>query len=420
MATPTFPGAGVDNNVWIYRASSKKIWKLTDYPVNTGKGVLGPQCSEEPINMSGSIAPIPIVFGHLIALPTTAACGTGASGGPSDGSCQWFGDWEVCYADVNRNSSTLDPVKVSGSYLSNLTCEKPRSIAGNPLFTYNGTGASISSGSTTLTLSSNQFTAAMTGAAITIPGAGSPNLVTSILTFTNAHSVELATKAQTSLTNGTLTVENKVIYEPHRYVTRLGDLYFTSNRRITTHDTVGVLWNHTAQYFQEFAAGAPSGCTPYQNTWFDEFFTPDPANRHAIFMSDRAQPCSGLTLVPPRSEHYMCTMPNCTNIIRLTHFNTPGYPEYKGDGTGPPFSVSSVTAVRGAWKPDGTSYLVLEQSANLETPMRTPSSTGSPSAIPRPSSPAPPLCGTAQCANAFAFSPLDPNPQPPPYSYVEA
>ena len=353
------PGAGVDNNVWVYRASSKKIWKLTNNVVGAHMGVLGPQCSEDPIAMTGTINPIPIVYGQLLDTPKNA-CGTGSMGGPSDGSCQWYGDWEVCFADLNRDSVTLDPVKVSGSYLSNSICEKPRDIVGNPLTTTTGTG-SISAGSMNLSATSATFTTNMLGAALTIPNAGNVggtvDLDTSILTYTDAMHVTLAAAPAVNVMGGTFTVQNKVYYEPHRYVTRLGDFYFSSNRKITTHDSVGVLFNHTSGYFQEFAPEepGPAVCSGYQSTWFNEFFTPGPKYQHAVFMSDRNQPCANLTLVPEYADRYMCTMPNCTNIIRLSYFNTPGYPESRGS------SLSTVTATRGAWSSDGFGYIAMDE-----------------------------------------------------------
>lgn len=354
------PGAGIDNNVWIYRASSKKIWRLTSDTVNTHHGVLGPQCSEDAIAVNSD--PIPIVFGHALDTPSPI-CSNGPSGGPSDGLCQWFGDWEVCFADVNRDTNG-DPVQVSGSYLSNVICEKPRDIVANPLAPYPGSGVSINAGSQALTASTNQFDPNWVGAALTVPGAGASgaDLKTSVYTYTDAQHVTLAAAASTTVSAGTFSVTNKVLYEPHRYVTRLGDFYFTSNRRIATHDAVGCIWNHTTQYFREYTYGAPAGCTGYATTWFDEFLTVNPQNQRAIFMSDRAQTCASglLTLVPEYSDHYLCTMPDCTNKIRLTYFNTAGYPEYHGDGTSK-FDVSVVTAVRGAWSPDGMKYVALDQ-----------------------------------------------------------
>ncbi len=87
-------------------------------------------------------------------------------------------------------------------------------------------------------------------------------------------------------------------------------------------------------FFQEFAPTEPASgvCSGFQDTWFNEFFTPNPTNQHAVFMSDRAQPCANLTLVPEYSDHYMCTMPGCTDIVRLSYFNTFGNREYHGDG----------------------------------------------------------------------------------------
>ncbi len=77
----------------------------------------------------------------------------------------------------------------------------------------------------------------------------------------------LANLVPTTASGETLTVSNQVIYEPHLYVSNMGDLYFTSNRRLTTHDGTGCIFNLGTSYFSELTPGAPAvPPTPYQNS----------------------------------------------------------------------------------------------------------------------------------------------------------
>ncbi len=161
-------GAGVDNNVWIYRASTQTIWRLTSYAVSTGQGVLGPQHSSDSSGTN-----LHIVFSHLIQAPTNSCSSGPSGGGPSDGKCQWFGNWELIYADVvfDGSGNPMSP------FITVSATAKPRDIACNPICTEAiSTTGSTTSGSNVLAATGSPFTTAMVGNRYyrpSITGAGS-------------------------------------------------------------------------------------------------------------------------------------------------------------------------------------------------------------------------------------------------------
>jgi hypothetical protein len=221
----------------------------------------------------------------------------------------------------------------------------------------------------------------MVGAGIALPVSGSTTPFYTVVTCFNGvspnygvscsgtSSVTLAATPGGATITGAFTIRNYVVYEPHWYVSNLENLYLSSNRRPVYHDSVGMVYTFSAgssATLQELTGGSPpyvsggASGTGFTNTFWNEFLTPDPSLTHFIFMSDRATNPSHFSLNPEYSDHYMCSAPNCSDVVRLTYFDDLGSDATLSLAGCSPVSVClPITAVRGAWSPDSTQYLTL-------------------------------------------------------------
>lgn len=395
VGTPGQPGGGSDNDVWLYRpaigSTAATVWKVTNYGISgstsLGPGVLGPECSQD----SDSNAPVlHIVYAHQLVGPPNAAQSNTASGlqcnggqGPSDGTCWWFGQWELVYGDINFDPMTHLPAPVSPCpapcqepYLvqSTIVHVNPRDVVGMPIYDIVTTGTLSG---TTLTISPGMYplSPSVVGSGVHLSLTGStPDFYATIRCYagntgeytgvscSGANTVVLSAAPPTGTfpSGGNVEIHNFVVYEPHWYTSNLGDLYLTDTTQPVYHNSVSSIFNVTNRTLRDLNAltppynislvggtGGPVSSVPFDNTVWNEFQTPDPTLTRSIFMSDRATKPLNFAINPEWSDHYICSGPNCGNIARLTYYDDVGL-------DAPPGQCSScypITAVRGAWLP---------------------------------------------------------------------
>ena len=369
------PGIGIDNQVWIYGPVGQKASQLTFYmelstsTVNGG-GVLDPQCSEDSDSSNGVLH---IVYAHIIqAIPGSF----GNTGGPSSTTTAWFGDWELVYADVNFDVSGNLICTGTGETpcFTNMVTVNPRDAA-NPSSVINGSDGSYSAtacgGSGYLTAMHEDLSGVTPGAGVRF-GTAFPYDY-SIVSSSGSNYLCLEDPITPSKA-ANFSVHSLTYIEPHRYLSNLGDLYYSTNSLYILHDSAGALFNDSGSpMLQILNQTYPPGTSPVPGfnanvakTWFNEFFTPFPPSvtvstpkpiGRSIFMSDRAA-TSKWSLVPEYSDHYMCGPPNCQLPIRMTEYNNP-------DGSPGADSTCSTcaptVATRGAWSPSGAQYLTMNQ-----------------------------------------------------------
>ena len=383
-ATPGYgPGAGADNNVWMLVNGG--IYKLTNVTANQGNGVLNPICS----NDSGS-GTYHIVYGYRNCSPgapgsMTALCPSGLlpyvstpdcnTAGMSNGKCGWYGDWSLVFEDCTVGA-TGGPTCVTSSPV-NL-----RALAQNPfqqIAPGTGTGTIGSSstcvaGSSCVTITSSPstpFSTTMAGSGITVTDTTHPSITyaTSITSVSGSVATLELPFSLTTFTAGdsaTFGVVHNVYYEPHWYPTHwgfqagdtsTGQLYVTSNRHLTWHDsvsTVATFTGATPTVTLTELTPEPATALTYSTTVFNEFGTPSPnypnGQPFAVYMSDAAHTgtASCDTAVPECSDLYLCTLPGCQHQVPIIWPDfTETYPAY--------------TAVRTSFSPDSTHIAMLLQ-----------------------------------------------------------
>jgi hypothetical protein len=384
LEDPAEPGSGYDNNIWLYIPSTNKIWRLTNFPISgvvnlLQQGVLGPQCSQDSDSNTHTLH---IVFAHIIQGPPSAAqsipgglnCGNRAS----NGTCWNFGNWEMIYADVNLNSGGT-PLKDPESprvmpYLvhSSIKHVNPRNATALPVNDVTASGAIDPTSHILTPVGSPVLTASMVDAGIHLTG-NSLDYFTSIQAYSAGPPATLTLENIPAAANVNFAIENYVYYEPTWYVSNLGDLYFGANQKPLFRGSLGSRWNETKQSLVDLTLGSPAAgdgaASVYANTWFNEFPTPAPAYGHIMFMSDRATAVANYSIAPEYSDHYLCSTPSCSNIVRLTYYNDGG-PDALALGCTRVGGCSPVTATRGAWSPDGTKFITLvEFTTGLNNPL---------------------------------------------------
>ena len=295
--------------------------------------------------------------------------------GPSDGTCWWFGQWELVYGDIMLDGSgnaiqqcTPGPTCLE-PYLTNTQHVNPRDVACNPICDITGTG-SVGAGNTmNISSSSSSLTSAVVGTGIHLSlmdHGVSGDFYATIQCYNGSHgeypASACAGSSSTKVTlsepvpstfTGAFEIHNFTVFEPHWYVKNLGDLYFTTTVQPVYHNGSGYLYNETTENFQSLNYLTPpynyagTGSTvAFDNTTWNEFLTPDPTLTHFLFMSDRATAPANFAINPEWSDHYLCSGPNCANPVRLTYYNDSGL-----DAPGQCGSCFPITAVRGAWLP---------------------------------------------------------------------